>query len=80
MDVNDNAPMFQSSSIFLTISEIIPVSTTILNLVATDADFGNNSITLYSIQSEQSAANGQSIGGKEINTRFVNHLYNLSKW
>ena len=77
-DVNDNIPVFQSSTFSRTLSESLPVDTKILNLVATDADFGNNSMTLYSILSEESAATGTSSGGKVISLDLLG-AYNSKK-
>jgi len=62
-DVNDNVPVLQPVDSTRTLSESLPIGTSIFILVATDADFGNNSLTMYVIQSEQSAANGLSNGG-----------------
>lgn len=58
-DINDNAPSFQSNSINLTLSEDLPIGTAILNLVATDEDFGRNGLVNYTILSEESGARGR---------------------
>lgn len=70
-DVNDNRPMLQSVSRTRTLSESLPAGTVILNLVATDADFGNNSLIMYVILSEQSAANGVSNGGEQKKSLLI---------
>lgn len=57
-DVNDNAPIFQSNFINLTLSEGLPLETAVLNLVATDSDFGANGQVNYTILNEQSDASG----------------------
>lgn len=64
-DINDNAPIFQSSFNNLTLSESLPVSTAILNLVATDSDFGSNGLVSYSVLSERSEAGGIIAASKE---------------
>ena len=46
VDVNDNRPQFNMSSITATVEENIPV---VLNVSATDIDSGNNSAIYYSI-------------------------------
>ena len=56
--------MLQPISPTRTLSESLPVGTSVFILVATDADFGNNSIIMYVILSEESAANGVSNSGK----------------
>lgn len=62
-DINDNTPTFQSSLINLTLSESLEVGTPVLNLVATDGDFGNNGAIIYEILSEVSDATGLVTGG-----------------
>lgn len=52
-DINDNVPSFQSNFTTLTLSESLPIGTAILNLVATDSDFGSNGLVNYTILSEQ---------------------------
>lgn len=52
-DVNDNSPVFQTDFINLPLSESIVVGTPVLNLLATDADFGLNGQVNYTIISEQ---------------------------
>ena len=47
---NDNPPMFQGTSP-VTISEIVPVGTSVVNVTATDADFGINGEIRYAITS-----------------------------
>ncbi len=70
-DVNDNQPVLQPVPRTRTLSESLPVRTVIHVLVATDADFGNNSLIMYAILSEQSAANGLSNGGEEEKVESV---------
>ena len=57
-DVNDNDPIFQTDTIRLTLSESFPVGSALLNLVATDSDFGSNGVVNYTILSEESQAGG----------------------
>lgn len=57
-DINDNSPIFQSDSINLTLSESIPLGTPVLNLVATDSDFGLNGLVNYTILFEESEMTG----------------------
>ena len=57
-DINDNTPILQSDFIDLTLSESIPIGTPVLNLVATDNDFGINGLVNYTIIREESAATG----------------------
>ena len=57
-DINDNSPVFQSDLINLTLSESVPVGTPVLNLVATDSDFGLNGQVNYTIVYEQSEITG----------------------
>ena len=52
-DVNDNTPIFREDFINLTLSESLPVETPILNLVATDNDFGLNGLVNFTILNEQ---------------------------
>ena len=51
-DVNDNAPQFEESYISITISESEPINSTILTLVATDDDDGDNALLQYYLQSQ----------------------------
>lgn len=53
-DVNDNGPVFPTDTLSISISESLPVGTPVLNLVATDNDFGTNAQLVYSIVSEES--------------------------
>ena len=48
-DTNDNAPIFKIMNYSVEISESIPVNQVILNVSATDADTGQNSIITYQI-------------------------------
>ena len=50
LDVNDNSPIFTNTVYQYTISESVPVSTSIGRIVATDADTGNNANLLYTIR------------------------------
>ena len=56
IDVNDNNPIFESSFYTATVSEIIPIGTSILQVNATDADIGTNSLVGYSIVEDSAAA------------------------
>ena len=49
IDVNDNAPIFDSDPVFLTVKENTPVSTVVNVFTATDADTGNNGTVKYEI-------------------------------
>ena len=57
-DVNDNTPIFQEDFVNLALSESLPLETPVLNLVATDSDFGLNGLINFTILSEQSDASG----------------------
>ena len=50
VDVNDNQPHFVSSEYTVTVDNLIPVDTLILDLVAEDADSGTNSDLEYGIE------------------------------
>ena len=50
-DVNDNPPVF-TQSYNITLEEDIPVSSIVLTLEASDADFGVNGVVVYSIVSQ----------------------------
>ena len=49
VDVNDNRPQFNMSSISATVEESIPVGDVVLNVTAIDVDSGNNSVLYYTI-------------------------------
>ncbi|GFO15617.1 protocadherin fat 4, partial [Plakobranchus ocellatus] len=49
IDLNDNTPVFSSSSYSGSVAESAATSTTVLTVVATDADIGNNSDITYII-------------------------------
>ena len=49
VDINDNAPYFISNEYTVTVDNLIPVNTVILDLVAEDADSGTNSELQYEI-------------------------------
>ena len=55
-DINDNIPVFPTDNLNISISESLPVDTAVLNLVATDNDFGSNAQLVYSIVLEESSA------------------------
>ncbi len=55
-DVNDNSPVFPQDTITVSISESQPTDSTVLNLVATDNDFGINAQINYTIVSETTSA------------------------
>ena len=55
-DINDNSPMFPTDTIRETISEGLPMGTTVLTLAATDRDFGSNARVNYTIVTEQTSA------------------------
>ncbi len=55
-DLNDNSPVFPVDTIPVTLSESLPIGSSILDLVATDNDFGINAQLNYSIVSETTAA------------------------
>ena len=59
-DVNDNSPVFSMESYALELSESLPVGTPIINLVATDEDFGTNGQVNYAVASQSSGANNNS--------------------
>ena len=49
VDVNDNSPIFASSFYSATVTEIIPIGTSILQVHASDQDIGTNALVRYSI-------------------------------
>ncbi|XP_051891479.1 protocadherin Fat 1a isoform X7 [Pristis pectinata] len=49
VDMNDNAPEFKQSSYRSTVSENVPVGTSVLTVSATDVDTGENGYVTYSI-------------------------------
>ena len=51
-DINDNSPIFSQPSYNVTLEEDIPVSSIVLTLEASDADFGVNGVVVYSIVSQ----------------------------
>ena len=69
-DENDNIPVFQESFINLTLSESLPTQIPVLNLVATDSDFGLNGAINYTILSEESA-DGLITSGKLHRQYFI---------
>jgi hypothetical protein len=48
-DVNDNAPVFEKSSYEVSVSENASVNATFVSVVARDADDGDNSVVVYSL-------------------------------
>ncbi|KAL3852704.1 hypothetical protein ACJMK2_016322, partial [Sinanodonta woodiana] len=52
-DINDNPPVFQASNILGSISEAVPIGTSVIRVVATDADssLNNNNILVYFLES-----------------------------
>jgi hypothetical protein len=61
-DINDNSPLFNASSYSATIPEGTPTNVTLLAVLATDADSGENGVVQYSLndpsQRFQISANG----------------------
>ena len=57
-DVNDNFPVFPQKSHTLALSESLTIGTPIINLFATDEDFGSNGQVNYTIVSQSSSAEG----------------------
>ena len=51
-DINDNAPVFQESSYSTAVSETLSVGSEVLNLLATDADYGSNAHVTYTIEQQ----------------------------
>ena len=58
-DLNDNPPVFQQTSYSVQVSEALPENSTILNVLATDADYGSNAEVVYTIESQQPALAGE---------------------
>ncbi|KAG5269346.1 hypothetical protein AALO_G00200980 [Alosa alosa] len=52
LDINDNSPLFQSSSYTIDVSEDTPESSPVLEVTATDADEGPNGQVLYYLSKE----------------------------
>uniref|UniRef100_A0A3Q2ZEN1 Protocadherin 2 alpha a 15 n=1 Tax=Hippocampus comes TaxID=109280 RepID=A0A3Q2ZEN1_HIPCM len=48
LDVNDNAPVFSSDGYSVTLNENAPVGTTVVQVIATDLDDGQNGDVIYS--------------------------------
>lgn len=64
-DVNDNSPVFSMESYALELSESLPIGTPIINLVATDEDFGTNGQVNYAVASQSSGVNNVISNGKD---------------
>lgn len=58
LDVNDNQPSFNQSRYYATVQENATVSTSILQVYATDVDDGDNGVVEYSISRRQSDKDG----------------------
>lgn len=54
IDVNDNAPMFDTDPVELSVQENTPVGTSLYTFAATDFDSGSNGSIVYSIRSSGS--------------------------
>ncbi|XP_051936503.1 protocadherin alpha-8-like [Hippocampus zosterae] len=52
LDVNDNMPVFTKESYSVTLQENAPVGTTVIQVNATDSDFGSNGEIVYSFGSD----------------------------
>ncbi|XP_063060967.1 protocadherin-16 [Engraulis encrasicolus] len=52
LDINDNSPLFQSSTYTIDVSEDIPESSAVLEVTATDEDEGPNGQVLYYLSQE----------------------------
>ena len=61
-DINDNAPIFSSSSYTRTISESLSVDTSILTVSAVDFDFASNGQVTYTLQGTSTFAIDDSSG------------------
>ena len=59
-DENDNSPVFQQSSYSTAVSEALAVGSGILNVLATDTDYGSNAAVVYSIVHQQPNLTGTS--------------------
>ncbi len=73
-DVNDNSPIFPVETIPLTLSESLPIESFILNLVATDNDFGINAQLNYTIVSETTATGTITEGEKKLGLLSKSYL------
>lgn len=51
-DQNDNAPRFELSEYTATISEDVPIGTSVMTIQAMDSDFGLNGQVTYSLANE----------------------------
>lgn len=58
-DINDNPPVFQQPSYHVQVSEALPVNSSIINILATDADSGSNANIVYAIESQQPEPEGR---------------------
>ena len=72
--MNDNTPIFQESFVNLTLAESLAVGTPVLNLVATDIDFGLNGLVNYTILSEESSATGLITDGTVYSLTLAGYL------
>lgn len=52
-DINDNAPQFHQSAYSVQVSEALDTGSAVLNLLATDADYGSNAEIQYAIIDQQ---------------------------
>ena len=82
LDENDNSPVFSNQVYQLTIPEVLPVGSMVLNVSASDADEGKNKDLIYSIIEETSVFNISSSTGAIYLTSPVDFesitMYNLT--
>ncbi|XP_072920653.1 protocadherin Fat 1a isoform X7 [Hemitrygon akajei] len=83
IDMNDNAPEFKQSSYRSTVSENVPVGTSVLTISATDVDTGENGYVTYSIANlnpppfEIDYFSGVIRTSQELDYELMPRIYNL---
>lgn len=75
MDENDNRPVFDSNPYIVTIAENIGKGSSILKVVAKDADSGSNSEVLYSFGSD--VGNAANVFRLDSTTGWISTLFEL---
>eukprot|EP00069_Balaena_mysticetus_P017270 bmy_10540T0 len=86
MDCNNHAPMFNKSSYYGTFDENIPPGTSILTVMATDQDHGENGYVTYSIARPNSVPFsidpylGIISTSKPMDYELMNRIYTFQVW
>ncbi|XP_043545771.1 protocadherin Fat 1a isoform X3 [Chiloscyllium plagiosum] len=83
IDMNDNAPEFKQSSYKASVSENVPVGTSVLTVSATDVDSGENGYVTYSIANLNPPPfvidyfSGEITTSKDLDYELMPRIYNL---